>query len=202
MCDPRWVRDHGMAFGWGVAEATVFFVVPDFWTSYLALRRPRRGLATTAAATAGALLGGAVVHRWATGVPAQRSARWAARIPAISPSMVAKVDRQMQQRGLSALMIGPFTGTPYKLYARSAGVQGHSLGAFLAWSVPARMTRFVLVTGAVGGMATAARRVGICPPGRGLARLPGMTPKAAENIVFFTSWTAFYTWFFRSVGRE
>lgn len=180
----------------------MFFVVPDFWTSYLALRRPRRGFATTATATLGALTGGAMVHRWAETVSAQRSAETAARIPAINRAMVVKVDEQLREHGLPALMIGPFTGTPYKLYARSAGVQSRPLPGFLVWSVPARMTRFVLVTGAVGGLAALARRVGVSAPGRGLARLPGVTPQVAENVVFFASWAAFYTWFFRSVGRE
>ncbi|WP_231559496.1 hypothetical protein [Kocuria sp. ZOR0020] len=195
------LRDHGVAFGWGVAEATVFFVVPDLWTSYLALRRPRRGFTTTATATAGALLGGAAVHRWASRVPDSRSADLAARVPAINHEMVAKVDRQLERHGLAALMIGPFTGTPYKLYARSAGVQGKPLVALLAWSVPARMTRFVLVTGMVGGLASVARRAGVSAPGRGLARIPGVTPQRAERAVFLVGWGAFYTWFFRSVGR-
>ncbi|KAA9394389.1 hypothetical protein FCK90_07115 [Kocuria coralli] len=185
-----------------MAEATVFFVVPDFWTSYLALGRRRRGLAATATATAGALLGGAVTYRWASSMPEARSAELAARIPAISPAMVEKVDRQLAEHGLPALMIGPFTGTPYKLYARSAGVQDLSLPAFLLWSVPARMTRFVMVTAAVGGIAAAARRTGLSAPGRGVTRIPGVTPEAAERIVFFTAWAMFYSWFFRSVGRE
>lgn len=195
-------RDHAVAFGWGVAEATVFFVVPDAWTSYLALRRPGRGFATTASATAGALLGGSLVHGWAARTPPERSADLARRIPAISVAMVTKVDRQMSEHGLPALMIGPFTGTPYKLYARSAGVQGLGLPGFLAWSVPARMTRFVMVTGAVGALVAVARRSGITDPGRGLSRLPGMTPERAEKAVFLVGWGAFYTWFFRSVGRE
>ncbi|MDO5618151.1 hypothetical protein [Kocuria sp.] len=201
MNNRRRLRDHGIAFGWGVAEATVFFVVPDAWTSYLALHKPRRGFITTATATAGALLGGAVVHRWASMVPAAHSAEWAARIPAINTAMVSKVDRQMAEHGLKSLMIGPFTGTPYKLYARSAGVQGFALVPFVAWSIPARMTRFVLVTGVVGALAGTARRIGVSGPGRGLARIPGVTAEGAERVVFVASWAAFYAWFFRSVGR-
>ena len=114
---------HGVAFTWGFAEATVFFMVPDAWTSAVGLRRPARAQALTLTATMGAALGGAVVYRWAAGTDPGRSAALAARIPAISPAMVAKVDAQMRDRGFRAMMIGPFTGTPYKLYARSAGAQ-------------------------------------------------------------------------------
>ena len=38
---------HGVAFTWGFAEATVFFVVPDAWTSAVGLRRPARAQALT-----------------------------------------------------------------------------------------------------------------------------------------------------------
>lgn len=194
-------RHHGVAFGWGIAEATVFFVVPDLWTSYLSLGRARRGFTTTASATAGALVGGAALYRWASRAPADRSADLATRVPAINAQMVASVDAQLERYGLPALMIGPFTGTPYKLYARSAGVQGLPLRRFLAWSVPARMTRFVLVTGVVGALAEGARRIGLSGPGRGLARIPGVTAHGAERAVFVVAWGGFYTWFFRSVGR-
>jgi hypothetical protein len=34
-------------------------------------------------------------------------------------------------------------GTPYKLYARAAGVQDESLAAFLLWSIPGRLERFL-----------------------------------------------------------
>lgn len=179
----------------------MFFVVPDLWTSYLALGKPRRGFTTTATATVGALVGGAAVHRWAARVPASRSAALAAQVPAINREMVAKVDRQLEAHGLAALMIGPFTGTPYKLYARSAGVRHMPLAEFLAWTVPARMTRFVLVTGMVGGLASVARRTGMSAPGRGPTRIPGLTPESAERLVFLAGWAAFYSWFFRSVGR-
>lgn len=40
--DRRRVLQHGLAFGWGLAEATVFFIVPDVWTSAVGLRHPRR----------------------------------------------------------------------------------------------------------------------------------------------------------------
>ena len=198
----RALLQHGVAFTWGFAEAMVFFVVPDAWTSAVGLRRPGRAQALTLTATAGAVLGGAVVHRWSARTDPARSATLAARIPAISSTMVAKVDAQMGTRGFSALMIGPFTGTPYKLYARSAAAQGMSLSGLVLWTLPARLARFVPVTGAISGIAVLSRRCGLSAPDRGLPRLLGVSPRTVELAIFLLGWTAFYTWFFRSVGRE
>lgn len=193
---------HGVAFTWGFAEATVFFVVPDAWTSAVGLRRPGRAQALTLTATAGAVFGGAVVHRWSARTDPARSATLAARIPAISPTMVAKVDAQMGTRGFPALMIGPFTGTPYKLYARSAAAQGMPLSGLALWTLPARLARFVPVTAVISGIAALARRSGLSAPDRGLPRLLGVSPRMVELAIFLSGWAAFYTWFFRSVGRE
>lgn len=198
----RILFQHGVALTWGFAEATVFFVVPDAWTSAVGLRRPVRAQALTLTATAGAVLGGAVVHRWAARTDPERSVALAARIPAISPAMVAKVDAQMRDHGLPAMMIGPFTGTPYKLYARSAAVQGMPLSGLAVWTVPARLARFMPVTAVISGIAALARRSGLSAPGRGLPRLLGVSPRSVELAIFLLGWTAFYTWFFRSVGRE
>ena len=79
----RVLLQHGVAFTWGFAEATVFFVVPDAWTSAVGLRRPARAQSLTLTATAGAALGGVAVHRWAASTDPERSAALAARIPAI-----------------------------------------------------------------------------------------------------------------------
>lgn len=198
----RALFQHAIALTWGFAEATVFFVVPDAWTSAVGLRRPARAQALTLTATAGAALGGAAVHRWSARTDPVRSAALAARIPAISPAMVAKVDAQMCDHGFRAMMIGPFTGTSYKLYARSAGVQSMPLGRLLVWTIPARLARFVPATGAISGIAVLARRCGLSAPDRGLPRLLGVSPRTVELTIFLLGWAAFYTWFFRSVGRE
>ena len=44
------LRDHAVAAAWGAAEATFLPVVPDVWISRVALRDPRRALATTVTA--------------------------------------------------------------------------------------------------------------------------------------------------------
>ncbi|MCR4525757.1 hypothetical protein NUV30_05080 [Kocuria rhizophila] len=184
------LRDHAVAGAWGFAEATAFFVVPDVWLSAVALRNLPRGLACAASATAGALVGGAVVHRWGARVPGDDSARMLAGIPAVSSAMVARVERDMAARGFTAVLLGPLRGTPYKLYARTAGLRGDPLHRFLAWSVPARAPRFVVVTAAVGGISALHGRLWPDAPAR------------VRWAIFGTGWTAFYAWYFRTVGRE
>ncbi|MDO4919011.1 hypothetical protein [Kocuria sp.] len=184
------VRDHVVAALWGFAEATVFFVVPDVWLSAVAMRRLPRGLACAASATAGALVGGAVVHRWGARAPRGDSARALTRIPAISAAMVRGVERELAEQGFTAVLRGPLRGTPYKIYARTAGLRGDSLPRFLAWSVPARAPRFLVVTAAVAALDAAHSRL--------RPRAPGWV----RWVVFGAGWSAFYAWYFRTVGRR
>lgn len=183
-------RDHVVAGLWGFAEATGFFVVPDMWLSALAVKNLRRGLASTVSATAGAVVGGALMHRWGGRVPAGRSAGLLTRLPAVSPAMVERVERDMASRGFVAVLLGPLRGTPYKLYARTAGLRGDPLLPFLAWSVPARAPRFVVVTTAVGALSALLRS------------LRPHTPEGVRWTIFAAGWTAFYAWYFRTVGRD
>src|SRR5687768_13543988 len=50
------------AMAWGFAEATLFFLVPDLVVGWIALRSPRRVLAPSVAASAGAVVGGLLVY--------------------------------------------------------------------------------------------------------------------------------------------
>ena len=160
------------------------------WLSAVAMRSVGRGLSCVGSATAGAVLGGAVMHRWGARVPARRSASVLSRLPAVSPAMITRVEREMPAHRYTAVLLGPLRGTPYKLYARAAGLQGDPLLPFLAWSVPARAPRFVLVTAGVGGLSELLR-----------TRCPGL-PEGTRWAVFAAGWTAFYAWYFRTVGRD
>ena len=129
---------------WGVAEATLFFIVPDVYLTFLAIRGKRIALVGCAAAVAGALVGGAIMYRWGAldqpGVEAVFD-----RVPAIDDDMVVHVRESVERSGLGAVFLGPVSGTPYKIYAAEAGSLGLSLVAFLLISVPARGVRFVAI---------------------------------------------------------
>ncbi|HHQ43100.1 MAG TPA: hypothetical protein ENK20_12535 [Chromatiales bacterium] len=168
---------------WGLAEATLFFLVPDVWLTLLATRAagapaPWRRLLLPAclAATAGAVAGGLLMHAWGAHDPAAALAA-VERVPAVSAEMAARVRAGLEAHGLAALFLGPLTGTPYKLYAVQAGALGIGAAAFAAVSVPARLARFLVLSWAAAALA---RRL------RPRWRVPAA----------LAAWALFYAWFF------
>jgi hypothetical protein len=130
---------------WGLAEATLFFIVPDVWLSLAGRRRLQTGLRACLFALAGALLGGALVYIGGAH-DKQATITLLEKIPAISPAMVARVAMELADHGTGAIFIGPLTGTPYKLCAAQAVDAGIGLAVYILMSMPARGIRFVLVT--------------------------------------------------------
>jgi membrane protein YqaA with SNARE-associated domain len=134
-----------VALAWGFAEATLFFVVPDVWIGLLALFKWRAGLRAAGCAVVGALLGGALMYGAGVELGREHSEELLDAVPAISPAMIARVEEEMRERGPASMLLGPLRGTPYKIYATTAGVEGQPLGAVLLWTVPARGVRFLLI---------------------------------------------------------
>ena len=130
---------------WGLAEATLFFIVPDVWTSAAGLKDLRRGLFACLWALAGALLGGIVMYRWGA-FDFGSAVAAVGRVPAVSDAMIGRVANELANDGLLAILLGPLSGTPYKVYAVQAEHAGTGLAAFLLISIPARLIRFILVT--------------------------------------------------------
>ena len=136
---------------WGLAEATLFFVVPDVLLSLVAVERLRPALIASLLAACGALAGGAAMYTWgAQDEPAAVAALQ--RVPAVSPTMIERVDAELADSGLVTLFVGPFTGKPYKIYAVKAAAHGVSLPVFLLISFPARALRFLLISLVVNGL--------------------------------------------------
>ncbi len=136
-------RDNIVAGLWGLAESTVFFVVPDVCLSYLALRSLRGALIACVFATLGALGGGVLMYAWGATDP-QAATVFLDRVPAVSAGMIDGVEQALAGKGPGAVVIGSFIGTPYKIYAVKAAVLELSLPLFLLLSIPARLSRFVL----------------------------------------------------------
>ncbi|HVI58067.1 MAG TPA: hypothetical protein VM619_04225 [Luteimonas sp.] len=145
-------RAQAVALAWGFAEATLFFVVPDVWISRLALSSRRAALLGCASALAGAVVGGLLLYALA---PRHGSALLALfdQLPAIGPGLVERVRGQLQALGGAGLVVGGFSGAPYKLYAVQAPAAGVGWLAFIAGSVVARGTRFLAVALLAGGLA-------------------------------------------------
>ena len=114
---------------WGLAEAALFFIVPDVLLSWYALDNIKRGLVACLYALAGALVGGALV--WCWGLVNPESARdFFAFLPGINETLITKVQSQFDDIGLMALLVGPLSGTPYKIYAAESAVLGYGLMVF------------------------------------------------------------------------
>jgi membrane protein YqaA with SNARE-associated domain len=173
-----------VALGWGFAEATLFIVVPDVWIGLLALFSWRAGLRAVVWAVIGAVIGGALMFGVGAELDHDRSARLLDAVPAISPGMIERVEEEMRERGPASMLLGPLRGTPYKIYARTAGVQEHPLGAVLLWTIPARGARFVLVAAVAGLYGWLVRRI---------------TPRTSWLLgPYLLVWALFYVLYFRA----
>jgi membrane protein YqaA with SNARE-associated domain len=141
-----------IAFVWGFAEATAFFIVPDVYLGFVALFNWRRGLSAMIAALIGAVVGGSVMYILAMNNPSGLN-MFLTRVPLIDSTLVNDVANKMRADGLITLLNGPLRGTPYKIYAAQAGEQSLSFLYFLLMTIPARLERFlpvVLVFGGIG----------------------------------------------------
>jgi len=132
---------------WGVAEATVFFIVPDVLVTAAVLKfgfRPGLRLAV-AAALAASVAGSAM---WLWGAQDAASARHVMlAIPAIGPDLLARAHREIAHNWGIHLLVGAVTGVPYKLYAVEAGARGIDPTLFALGSFVARLARFLLAAG-------------------------------------------------------
>lgn len=168
------------AFLWGLAEATLFFIVPDVLLSAVALRERAIALRLCLWTLGGALLGGLGMYLWGRHEAAQAGEVLAA-LPAIDAAMLARVGEDLQRLGALATFVGPLSGTPYKIYAALAPEAGIPLVIFLAVSIPARLIRFALV---------------VVLTAWGSRTLLGGWPALARLRLLLVLWGLFYTVYF------
>lgn len=133
-----------IAFLWGLAEATIFFIVPDLYLGFVTLFHWRRGLLATFVAVAGAMIGGTVMYALAA-ANGEAINQFLVQIPLIGPDLVRTVAEQMEQSGLIAMISGPLETIPYKIYAVQAGQQHLPFIPFLLLTIPARLERLLPV---------------------------------------------------------
>jgi hypothetical protein len=136
-------RSAPLGFLWGVAEGSVFFVVPDVAVSFVALFSIRRCLSCSLAAALGAAVAGAGLYLTATLRPDAAFAIVHA-VPFVTARMLSSAPLDWDHYGLWALFKGAVSGVPYKVYAISAPQRSGFL-AFALATIPARLFRFVAV---------------------------------------------------------
>jgi len=155
------LRKHALdiaAFVWGVAEATLFFFVPDVLLSYVGLKRGVKHAARASVfAAVGAAVGGAVMYLWSARDPIAANNAVLA-VPAISEAMAERAAEDMMMNWFDATLFGPLTSTPFKLYAVIAPHAGVPLWAFALASIAARLPRFLIVSIGVALIGRALRR--------------------------------------------
>ncbi|WP_120496830.1 VTT domain-containing protein [Kiloniella sp. EL199] len=133
-----------VAFLWGISEATFFFIVPDLFLSLICIRyNAYQAICFSLLTLAGALVGGVLLYYLGRAYP-EIIYNLLERLPAINTDMMQEV-REKTQYGLSSLVVGSFTGVPYKLYSYEAGQQSINLVQFVLISIPARLFRWALV---------------------------------------------------------
>lgn len=101
--------------------------------------------------------------------------------------MLERVAGEVRDRGLLAVLFGPLSGTPYKLYAVETARQGLPLAALLLVTMPARGLRFVAVTALAAWLAHGV--------------LPGLSTGARFGA-WAAAWILFYAWYFRAMRRR
>ena len=145
-----------LAFLWGLAEGTFFFVIPDVAISLAALVSPRRAWHHVLAAITGSVLGGALMFGWDLHSPTSVQ-HAVARVPFVTAKMFATVHASYQAHGMGAVFLGPLSGTPYKIYAIEAP-EFLARTPFLLATIPARGERFLAVWAIFGIAGTLLRR--------------------------------------------
>jgi hypothetical protein len=179
------LRKHALdiaAFIWGVAEATLFFFVPDVLLSYIGLKRGVNAAARASVIAAiGAAAGGVIMYLWSQHDPAAARAAVLA-VPAISTEMVARAIEAMRGDWFGATMLGPLSSTPFKVYAILAPhVGGAPLPLFALAAIAARLPRFLIVS------------IGVALIGQGLRR---WLTERQLLWVLAGAWLLFYAVFF------
>ena len=173
---------------WALAEATLFFIVADVPIAALGIKAGwRKALLGAGVAAVFAGIGGTALCIWAGDNPA-RAYQWMLAVPAIDAALIDEVDASFEEFGMLAMVIGSFTGVPYKLYAFAASSYPHGFGSlalFFLASILARLPRFALVAliaGWVGPLL--AERIGT----------------RAVWAIFAGFWIAFYAWYWSVMG--
>lgn len=142
-----------IAFLWGAAETSFFFIVPDVFVSLVAARRgTAMGLRAALAATVGAIAGGIALWLFVRARPDAATAMLLA-LPGIDNAMRAGVANSMEGGWFAALLRGGVSGVPYKLYVAEAATRALDPFLFFAASVPARLLRFAAVALIAGAIA-------------------------------------------------
>lgn len=128
-----------LVFVWAMAEALVWFVIPEFLLIllvFMRIRRKRELLYYDIAGTAAGTLIAFAAH-----VPV----RLIDKLPYIQPNMVLQVKYWFNHHGILGLAYQPFSGVPYKVFTNLAPHYHFFILTFLIVAVIVRISRYYLI---------------------------------------------------------
>lgn len=137
-----------LAFFWGAAEASFFFISPDVILSFASLLGGKRALRHIISIVLGALTGGALIYSWAARDPEAVEANMV-RISLANEQMFVKASEDYERLGAWAPAKGAIILRPFKIYASQAP-KHVSLIAFVGAAIPARSERLIVIWALVG----------------------------------------------------
>ena len=135
-----------------MAEASLFFVVPDLWLGLVALFAPRRVGWALVAIALGAVVGAALLTGLSLANPSGVSDLIGS-LPGIAPADLSRARDELESSGLVAFLNGPVQGLPVKVYVHEASELGLSTPLTLVFTALNRIERiglFGLVMALVG----------------------------------------------------
>jgi len=130
-----------IAFIWGFAESTIFFIIPDVILTYIAFFYwIKKWIKASFWAVFGALLGWSLIYFLAWSF----SYHFFEYIPLINEKMTL-LTKDLIRENIINIIYGPLNWIPYKLYAYWSWIEHISYFKFLILSFLARIWRFLLV---------------------------------------------------------
>jgi hypothetical protein len=142
-----------VGFVWGLAEAVLFFIVPDVWVGFVALFARRWAGLVLVATVLGALVGTIGLWYWTlSGGPIVT--RTLLGVPGVTDFDLIQVRRELVTEGPTAIALGWLAGNPIKVYAHEAALVGLDLGEVLTFVGVNRVLRIGLVALVAGVVAT------------------------------------------------
>lgn len=171
-----------IAAGWGFAEATLFFIVPDVYVGRVAVRAPRRAIPAWLGAVCGAVLGSVVLHRAvSSGANPDRLFR---SLPGMRKDDLERVRRDVEMDQARAFVAGAVSGLPLKLYVAEAARLDVGLGRTIVLVVLNRAPR-------IGAVALAMSLIGA------IRSRAGPSTGRMIDVAYGLGWVLFYSWYWR-----
>ena len=142
LAGPR--RRLALLFGWALAEAVAWPVMPDAALAPLAAYHHGEWWWLATAASLGSVAGAGLSYLLGRYLPRDLLL---VGLPLVRPAMVQQARSRLEREGPAGVRHQPFSTLPLKVYAIEAGGLRRAPGPFLGAVVLARAARFLLVGG-------------------------------------------------------